>query len=137
MGEHVEEKLDMLNAVLFDAATHVPDEVSDLWTSRYLRWADGLEPQHRRAPLRPGSSGSAQGSRGRSAQFMSGPRSEVLELASSPFPEEQMELILEDLRAFLLGDVGSEHAPIGHGVASAVVDLALDGVTRHAPRRRP
>ena len=40
-------------------------------------------------------------------EFMSGPRSEVLKLANFPFPVEQMELILEDLRAFRLGDVGS------------------------------
>jgi hypothetical protein len=108
LGEHIEEKLDMLKAILFNAATHVPDEVSDLWTLRYLRWVDELEPQHiavLRFGLDPRGWLSEAGAD--MPEFMSGPRSEVLKLASFPFPVEQMELILEDLRAFRLGDVGS------------------------------
>lgn len=108
MGEHIEEKLDLLKAVLFNAAVRVPDEVSDLWTLRYLRWVDELEPQHI-AVLRFGQD--PRGWLGEAdvemPEFMSGSRSEVLRLASFPFPAEQMELILEDLRAFGLGDVGS------------------------------
>ena len=108
MGEHIEEKLDMLKAVLFNAATHAPDEVSDLWTLRYLRWVDELEPQHI-AVLRFGLDprGWLNEAGVDMPEFMSGPRSEVLKLARFPFPVEQMELILEDLRAVGLGDVGS------------------------------
>lgn len=108
MGEHIEEKLDMLKAVLFNAATRVPDEVSDLWTLRYLRWVDELEPQHiavLRFGLDPRSWLTEAGAD--VPEFMSGPRTEVLKLANFPFPVEQMELILEDLRALRLGDVGS------------------------------
>lgn len=108
MGEHIEEKLDMLKAVLFNAATRVPDDVSDLWTLRYLRWVDELEPQHiavLRFGLDPRSWLTEAGVD--MPEFISGPRSEVLRLASFPFPVEQMELILEDLRAVGLGDVGS------------------------------
>jgi hypothetical protein len=108
MGEHIEEKLDMLKAVLFNAAARVPDEVSDLWTLRYLRWVDELEPQHiavLRFGLDPRSWLTEAGVD--LPEFMSGPRSEVLKLANFPFPVEHMELILEDLRAFRLGDVGS------------------------------
>jgi hypothetical protein len=98
----------MLKAILFNAATHVPDEVSDLWTLRYLRWVDELEPQHiavLRFGLDPRGWLSEAGVD--MPEYMSGPRSEVLKLASLPIPVEQMELILEDLRAFRLGDVGS------------------------------
>jgi len=107
-GEHIEEKLDMLKAVLFNAATRVPDDVSDLWTLRYLRWVDELEPQHiavLRFGLDPRSWLTEAGVD--MPEFISGPRSEVLKLASFPFPVEQMELILEDLRAVGLGDAGS------------------------------
>ena len=46
LGEHLEAKLDQLKAVLLNAATHPADTVTDMWTLRYLRWIDELEPAH-------------------------------------------------------------------------------------------
>lgn len=45
-GEHLEAKLDLLKAVLFNTATRPSDPTADLWTLRYLAWVDELDPAH-------------------------------------------------------------------------------------------
>jgi hypothetical protein len=46
LGEHLEEKLDMLQAILINVATHAPERAADSLALRYLRWIDELEPEH-------------------------------------------------------------------------------------------
>lgn len=46
MAEHLEAKLDMLKAVLVNAAIGPSSRVADALTLRYIRWIDELEPEH-------------------------------------------------------------------------------------------
>lgn len=46
LGEHLEAKLDMLKAILINAAERADDRLSDVLTLRYLRWVDDFEPEH-------------------------------------------------------------------------------------------
>jgi hypothetical protein len=108
LGEHLEAKLDMLKAVIINAAVRPQDPVSDLWTLRYLQWIDELEPEH--VVVLGFSSDPKQWlvEHGlETPEYMSGPRRTVLGLARLPYPNDVLDLILEDLARLRLADVGS------------------------------
>lgn len=108
LGEHLEEKLDQLKAVLLNAATHPPDPISDLWTLRYLRWIDDLEPAHVAIlafGVDPRAWLEAHGKP--TEDFHSGGRRAVFDQAQWPYAPDVIELILEDLARLQLGGPGS------------------------------
>jgi hypothetical protein len=108
LGEHIEEKLDLLRAVLINAATHPPDPIANMWTLRYLRWIDELEPAHV-AILAFGADprGWLEAHRKDTPDYASGPRRTVFDLAQWPYAADMIELILDDLARLQLGGPGS------------------------------
>lgn len=108
LGEHLEVKLDQLKAVLLNAATHDPDPISDMWTLRYLRWIDELEPAHVEIlafGVDPPGWLNAHGKE--TPVFMSGGRRHVFDLAQWPYAADVVELVLDDLGRLQLGGPGS------------------------------
>lgn len=107
MGEHLEEKLDMLKAVLVNAGLHDPGEFGDLWTVRYLRWIDELDPAHivlMRFGLNPKGWFEANGQT--APDYYSAGRRAPLDQAGL-FPKDVVDLLLEDLGRLQLGGPGS------------------------------
>lgn len=119
-GEHLGSKLDLLKAVLFNAATHDSDPIADLWTLRYLRWIDELEPAHvellslgathRRLLVEHGNGSPDLNAAAQRAGFEFGPW---------PYDDDVVELLLEDLRDLKLG---------GHGNADRSVFISDRGL---------
>ena len=108
IGEHLEEKLEMLKAVLFHAATSPADPLADVWTLRYVRWVDELEPQHVQVLRFAADPRGWLTAAGRNTpEFMGTPRRTVLDLAGLPFADDQLDLVLEDLRDRRLADLGA------------------------------
>ncbi|MFT4616080.1 MAG: hypothetical protein ACI9CV_000036 [Ilumatobacter sp.] len=102
LGEHLEKKLEMLEAILINADVRPRDSISDLWTLRCLRWVDELEPQHvelmrfGRAPME------WLAAAGIKSNFAGGSKRAILDLAGLPYPKEQLDLVLEDLEQLRL-----------------------------------
>lgn len=108
MGEHLEAKLDQLKAVLINAATHEPDPIADMWTLRYLRWIDELEPAHVAVLAFGVDPRGWLEKHGKPAQdFLSGGRRAVFDQAGWPYAPDLIELILEDLGRLQLGGPGT------------------------------
>lgn len=108
LGEHLEQKLDQLKAVLLNVAIHEPDTIADLWALRYLRWIDELEPVHIEIlafGIDPRSWLESHGKR--TEDFVSGPRRAVFDQADWPYPKDLIDLVVEDLGRLGLGSVGS------------------------------
>ncbi len=108
LGEHIEAKLDLLKAVLFNVAVRAPDTLGDLWAQRYLCWIDELEPMHI-AILHFGVDPKKwlMEHQKASPEFMTGGRRHVFDLAEWPYPADVVDLVLEDLAALKLGSPGS------------------------------
>ncbi len=108
LGEHLEEKLEQLKAVLLNAAIHPPDPIADMWTLRYLRWIDELEPAHV-AVLAFGVDprGWLEAHGKPIGEFYSGGRRTVFDQAQWPYATDVIELILEDLARLQLGTPGA------------------------------
>lgn len=108
LGEHLEEKLDLLKAVLFNAAIKNPDPTSDLWTLRYLRWIDELEPVHITILAFGVDPRCWLEAHGKPTQdFLTGPRRAVFDQAEWPYATDVIDLVLEDLARLQLGSPGS------------------------------
>ncbi|MFL6144346.1 MAG: hypothetical protein ACJ72N_21095 [Labedaea sp.] len=108
LGEHLEAKLDLLKAVLLNAATHPPDPITDMWTLRYLRWIDELEPAHVTIlafGVDPRGWLEAQGKE--TPDYISGGRRTVFDLAQWPYAPDVIDLILEDLARLQLGSLSA------------------------------
>lgn len=108
LGEHIDTKLDLLKAVLFNVAVRPPDAVGDLWAQRYLRWIDELEPMHI-AILNFGVDPRTWliDHQKATPEFMTGGRRHVFDLAEWPYPADVVDLVLEDLGRLKLGSPGS------------------------------
>ena len=121
LGEHLEKKLEMLEAILINAAVRPRDSISDLWTLRCLRWVDELEPQHvelmrfGRAPME------WLAAAGIKSNFAGGSKRAILDLAGLPYPKEQLDLVLEDLAGHGIA--------VGHGARTSLSRLADDRLT--------
>lgn len=108
LGEHLATKLDMLQAVLLNAAIRPADPIADLWTLRYMRWIDELEPIHVELldfGVDPRAWLEAHGKQ--TPEFMSGGRRHVFDLAEWPYPADVIDLALDDLFRFQLGSPGT------------------------------
>lgn len=116
LGEHLEVKLEMLKAILFNAAVRPSDSISDLWTLRYLRWVDELEPQHielmrfGRAPMK------WLAAAGIKSNLAAGSKRAILDLAGLPYPKEQVDLVLEDL----------EQLRLAHGLGGTMTQQGME-----------
>jgi len=108
LGEHLAAKLDMLQAVLLNAATRPPDPIADLWTLRYMRWIDELEPIHVELlafGVDPRVWLEEHGKQ--TPEFMSGGRRHVFDLAEWSYPPDVIDLALDDLARLQLGSPGT------------------------------
>lgn len=118
LGEHLEAKLDMLKAVLVNAAARSDDRLADVLTLRYLRWVDEFEPEHVQV-LRMASL-EVVGTNVRSPK----PGDQEVATAVLALPADQAGLIVQDLqqRGLIKGTkparmVIEEMRAIGHGGA--------------------
>ncbi len=103
LGEHLEEKLDMLKAILVNSGLNPPEAV-DLLAHRYVRWVDELEPPHVHV-LRYASDplGYIKASGRTPTDYMMAGQMQVLTDAQLPYVGDQLRLILDDLSSRGLG----------------------------------